>query len=395
MATYRQVSTLLNSLMSQYRGGAGDPVDLSNLISLGQANVSTNDFKDAYTRSLADVIGKTVYRYLKSTLDFPELSRNEYEFGGMLRKIRIAPLTQVNNTSVKIGENGYTPAPLAVNKPTISEKFFTDFDSWAEKCTIPDNLLNTSFHNGEEAGAFLEALMDSLGDTFKAHENLMAKTCVMNWILEKIKNNNGVIDILDLYNTKFTKSLTADVALTDQEFLQFAGMVIRNVIKYLHEDNTIYSVSHDVNNTPDSEMLVYFLSDFVSAYNTYLLNGTSIFQNELIKLPNYRELNSWQVSGTWSGNAFPTFESNSQIVGVPSSTSPNPINETGIIGIIADRRGLGTTSKDIYVATDRFNGDRYTNYTYGATNQYINDLSEQGVVLMIKGNATKESTRKK
>lgn len=394
MATYRQINTVLNKLMSQYRGGAGDPVDLSALISLGRDNVSSADFKDAYTRALSDVIGKTVYRYLKSTLDFPELSRDEFEFGGMLRKIRIAPPTMVENTSVQIGADGYTPAPYVVNKPTVSEKFFTDFDSWAEKATIPDNLLNTSFHNGEEAGAFLEALMDSLGSTFTAHENLMAKTCVTNWILEKIKNSNGVIDILALFNEKFSKSYTADVALCDQEFLQFAGMLIRNVIKYLQADNTIYSVDHTVNNTPESEMLCYFLSDFVSAYNTYLLNGTSIFQNELIKLPNYREVNSWQVSGTWAGNAFPTFVGNSKIFCVPSSGG-DPINQEGIIGVIADRRGLGTTSKDIYVATDRFNGDRYTNYTYGATNQYINDLSEQGVVLIMDGTSNRETTKKK
>lgn len=394
MATYRQIDTILNKLMSQYRGGAGDPVDLTSLISMGRDNVSSSDFKDAYTRNLSDVIGKTIYRYLKSTLDFPELSRDEFEFGGMLRKIRITPMNMVENTSVKIGGDGYTPAPYAVNKPTLSEKFFTDFDSWAEKATIPDTLLNTSFHNGEEAGAFLEALMDSIGDTFTAHENLMAKTCVTNWILEKIKNSNGVIDVLALFNEKFSKSYTADVALCDQEFLQFAGMIIRNVIKYLHADNTIYSVDGTVNNTPDSEMLCYFLADFVSAYNTYLLNGASIFQNELIKLPNYREVNSWQVSGGWSGGAFPTFAGNSKIVCVPSSGG-DPINQEGIIGVIADRRGLGTTSKDIYVATDRFNGDRYTNYTYGATNQYINDLSEQGVVLIMDGTSNRETTKKK
>ena len=394
MATYRQINTVLNKLMSQYRGGAGDPVDLTSLISLGRDNVSTNNFKDAFNGSLSDVIGKTVVRYLKSALEFPELSRNEFEFGGMLRKIRISPMSMVENTSVKIGGDGYTPAPYAVTKPVFGEKFFPDFDSWAEKCTVPDTLLNTAFHNGEELGAFLDALMDSIGDTFTAHENLMAKTCVTNWILEKIKNSNGVIDVLALYNEKFSKSLTADVAICDQEFLQFAGMLIRNVVKYLHNDNTIYSVTHDVNNTPDSEMLCYFLADFVSAYNTYLLNGASIFQSELIKLPNYREVNSWQVSGGWSGGAFPTFAGNSKIVCVPSSGG-DPINQEGIIGIIADRRGLGTTSKDIYVATDRFNGDRYTNYTYGATNQYINDLSEQGVVLIMDGSSSSKETKKK
>lgn len=393
MATYRQVSTVLNNLMRQYRGGAGDPVDLTALISLGRDNVSSDNFKDAYSHQLSDVIGRTVVEYLRSTLEFPELSRDAFEFGGMLRKIRIKPKNVEDNTSVKIGDVGYTPNPFGISKVEFVEKFFTDFDSWAEKVTVPDKLLNTSFHNAEEAGAFIDSMMDSIGDTFTAHENLMAKTAVINWILEKIKNNNGVVDILEMYNTEYSTSLTPAVALKTQAFLQYAGMVIRNIINYLHNDNTIYSVTHDVNNTRDEDMLLYFINDFVSAYNTYLLNGVSIFQNELIKLPNYRELNCWQVSGTWDGNAFPTFLSNSKIVAVPSSGG-DPINVEGVIGIIADRRGIATTSSDIYVATDRFNGDRYTNYTYGATTQYINDLSHQGVVITMTGGSTAKTTKK-
>lgn len=394
MAQYKQVNTVLNKLMAQYRGGAGDPADLTGLISLGRDNISSANFKDGYTHDLSDMVGKTVYRYLKSSLLFPELSRNEFEWGGMLRKIRIAPNQMKENESVKIGENGYTPNPFAINKPSFTEKFFTDFDAWSDIVTIPDTLMKTSFHSAEEYGAFIEAFMDSIGDNFTAHENLMAKTCLTNWIAEKIKHNNGVIDVLALYNSEFSTSLTPDVAIKTQAFLQYAGMVIRNIIKYLHNDNTIYNVDGSVNNTPDEEMLVYMLSDFVSAYNTYLLNGVSIFQNELINLPNYREVESWQVSGTWSGGAFPTFAGNSKIVMVPSDGG-DPINQEGIIGIIADRRGIGTTSTDIYVTTDRYNGARYTNYTYGATNQYINDLSEQGVVIIMDGSSSRTKTVKK
>ena len=254
MATYRQVSTVLNNLMRQYRGGAGDPVDLTALISLGRDNVSTDNFKDAFSHELSDVIGRTVVEYLKSTLEFPELSRDAYEFGGMLRKIRIKPKTVEDNTSVTIGANGYTPNPYGISKVEFVEKFYTDFDSWAEKATVPDKLLNTSFHNAEEAGAFIDAMMDSIGDTVTAHENLMAKTAVINWILEKIKNENGVVDILEMYNTENSTSLTPAVALKTQAFLQYAGMVIRNIVNYLHNDNTIYSVTHDVNNTLDSDM---------------------------------------------------------------------------------------------------------------------------------------------
>lgn len=385
MATYKQTNTILNSLMSQYRGSTAlTSVNLKDAIALGRASLNTNDFKDAYTNSLADVIGKTVYRYLKSTLEFPELYRDEFEFGGILRKIRIRPNTMKENESVKIGANNYSPDPFAINKPTFSEKFFTDFDSWSDQATIPDKLLNTSFHNGEEAGSFIQALMDSIGNNFTAHQNLSAKTSVINWIGEKIYNNNGVVNLRAMYNEQFTKTLTMAECLTDQDFLQYAGMIIRNLVNYIKSDNSIYNVGHEVNATSNEDLLVYFITDFVSAYETYLLNGKSIFTTEFIKLPNYRELNTWQAGGS-DQYTMPTFESNTSVK--IKTSSNHDIDVSGVIGIIADRNGIATTSNDIYVATDRYNGARYTNYTYGAVCQYINDLDEQGIVLTIEDDA--------
>lgn len=381
MATYKQTNTILNSLMSQYRGTSGiTATDLTDLIALGQSNISSDDFKTEFGGTLADVIGKTIFRFLKSTLEFPELSRDSYEFGAMLRKIRINPNTMKENTSVKIGDVDYSPNPFAINKPSFDEKFFTGFDTWADKTTIPDVLMNKSFHNAEEMGAFIDAVMSSIGNNFTAHENLMAKTSVVNWIGEKFKNTNGIINLRTLYNAQFSTDITEEECYTNQSFMQFAGMVVRNMKNYLMHDNTIYSVGHKVNNTSEDDMLVYMLGDFVSAYNTYLLNGVSIFNNEMIKLPNYREINTWQAGGNGE-NVIPTFNSNSSINITTSSGVVESVS--GVIGIIADRNGIATTSTDTYVATDRFNGDRYTNYTYGATNQYINDLDEQGVVFTV------------
>lgn len=384
MATYNQVNTVLNSLMSQYRGTAAlTNTDLTGLISMGKTAISSSNDKEAFNGVLSDMIGKTILRYLRTTLEFPELSRDEYEFGGILRKIRIRPSQMKENTSVKIGAVGYTPDQFAINKPDYGVKYFTDFDSWADKLTVPDTLLKTAFRSAEDMGAFIDGLMANIGNNFTSHENLMAKTAITNYIAEKINAGNGVVNLRTMYNTQFGQSLTEGDCLVSQSFLQFAGMVIRNFKNYLNHQNSIYNVGHEVNETSDEEMLVYFLGDFVSAYNTYLLNGLSIFNDEFVKLPNYREVNTWQAGGS-AANTAPTLSaalSNGSIDVVTSSG--NTVTSSGIIGIIADRAGIATTSTDIYVATDRNNGDRYTNYTYGASNQYINDLDEQGIIFTI------------
>ena len=381
MATYNQTNTVLNSLMSQFRGTSGlTKTDLTGLISLGQASISSDNFKDAYGHAISDMVGKTVVRYLKSTLELPEIYRDGFEYGGILRKIRILPNQMKENESVKIGQNGYTPNPLAINKFSYSEKFFGDFDAWSDITTVPDDLFKKSFHSGEEYGAFIDGVMGSIASNFTAHTNLMGKTAVTNFIAEKIHATNGVINLRAEYNTATGESLTMNDCLKSQDFLRFAGMRIRNIFNYMHDDNTIFNVGHIATNTPDSEMLVYMLTDFVSAYNTYLLNGVSIFNTDFSKLPYYREMDKWQSPNT-GANAIPTFAGNSAIN--VTTASGHDVSMTGIIGIIADREAIANTSEDIYVTTDRYNGARYTNYTHGAVEQYINDLDEQGVIFTI------------
>ena len=381
MATYNQTHTVLNSLMGQFRGTTGlTKTDLTGLISLGQSSISSDNFKDAYGHAISDMVGKTVIRFLKSTLELPEIYRNGFEYGGILRKIRILPNTMKQNESVKIGENGYTPNPLAINKFSYNEKFFGDFDAWSDVTTVPDDLFKKSFHSGEEYGAFIDGVMGSIASNFTAHTNLMGKTAVTNFIGEKIHATNGVINLRAEYNTATGETLTMAQCLTDAGFLKYAGMRIRNIYNYMHDDNTIFNVGHVPTNTPDEEMLVYMLTDFVSAYNTYLLNGVSIFNTDFSKLPYYREMDKWQAPNTTAYD-IPSFAGNSAIN--ITTASGHDVNTSGIIGIIADREAIANTSEDIYVTTDRYNGARYTNYTHGAVEQYINDLDEQGVIFTI------------
>ena len=46
---------------------------------------------------------------------------------------------------------------------------------------------------------------------------------------------------------------------------------------------------------------------------------------------------------------------------------------------------MGIGYDDRFTATDRNNRNRYTNYTSGATLQYYNDLSENGVIICAAG----------
>ena len=65
------------------------------------------------------------------------------------------------------------------------------------------------------------------------------------------------------------------------------------------------------------------------------------------------------------------------------TSSGHEVAESGIICVLADMEAIATGIVDRYMATDRNNADRYTNYTSGTSVQYINDTSENGIIFTI------------
>lgn len=376
--TVNQVYGIVNSIASQSLGDAAiTTTDLSGLISLGKAVLSSDTNKDNFLGVLADRIGKTVLRTLDLSVEFPYLLRNDYEFGAILQKIDIQPLTAQANTSETIGGQNYTPNQFAINKPVVTQTFFTDADTWSYKVTVPDTMFKRAFTSAEAMGAFIDGIMDALEKSMIEGLNYMAHTSVSNFIGEKIYNENAVVNIREKYNTATGKELTKAECLMDADFLKYASMIIKNYIGYLATPKTVFNVAGKKRATQRDNMHVMLLNDFVSASDAFMSAGT--FHKDLVELPYFQPVEHWQSFTDVADSVDPGAVDAIDI----KTSSGHSVEAAGIIGVICDREAIATGLVDQYTATDRNNSDRYTNYTSGATIQYINDLSENGVIFTI------------
>lgn len=376
--TVNQIYGIVNSVNSQMAGTSAVAItDLSGLISMGQSTLSSATATDKFLGILTDRIGKTILRTLDLSVEFSNLLRNEFEFGAVLQKIDVEPFEAQTNTSWNIGANDYTPDQFAVKKPTVTQTFFTDVDTWKYSVTIPDTLLKTAFTSAEAMGAFITAIMDALEKSVIEGLNSMSHMCVANFIGEKIHAENGVINLLTEYKAKtLDTTLTASTALYSERFLKFASMTIKNYIGYLSTPKTIFNTAGKKRATLRDNLHVLLLNDFVSASDAFMSAGT--FHKELVSLPMFEAVEHWQGASSTNGGAV---DSNDAIN--IKTSSGDTVTATGIVGVLADREAIALGMMDRYTATDRNNADRYTNYTTGATMQYINDLSENGVIFII------------
>lgn len=377
-----QVYSTVNSIAKQMWGeNAITAVDARGIISMGQNVLSSATERDKFLNVLADRIGTTILRTLDLELDFPNLLRHSYEWGSIISKINIQPFEAKQQKAWMVGDDDFTPNQFAIDKPTVTQTFFKDANAFEFDVTIPDNMLKTAFVSAEEFGAFIDGVMASVSDSMVMALNNMSYVAIDNFIAEKVKADNGVINVLTGFNTQAgTSYTTLKEALDDKEFYRYTGMVIRNIIKYMAKPSKLYNTGGMVRATARDNMHVILSSDVVSGYTTYLSADT--FHDELVAIKGYAEFVSLQGTGN---SGIPTVENNTKITVVPASNAENDntaITVNGVIGLICDREAIAIGYDDMFNASDRNNRNRYTNYTYGCTRQWLNDLSENGVVLV-------------
>ena len=357
--------------------------DLTGIIALGTEVFSSNTNRDGYLGVLIDRIGKTIFRNVDVDVEFPNFIKNEIEWGAVNQKINIQTLDAEESRAVEVGSNDFVPNQFDITKPAIFQTLFTGASTFEYHVTIPDQLFKTAFTSESAFASFINGIMGAMYDSLVLSINNMNHLALCNLIAEKIKAENGVVNLLDMYNTQTGESITASETIDNPAFYRYAGMIMRNYIKYLAQPSKLYNVGIDdtkmLRATKRDNMHVLINADFASGLSTYLTADT--FNKDLAELPLYDEYVSLQ--GT--GNTTPNFVDNTSIKIKPSSGG-DAIEASGIVAVFADRQAIGTTYNDRFTAVDRNNRNRYTGYTEGAMINWFNDLSENVVCFIIADN---------
>lgn len=386
-----QIYSILNDINEQYWGIDGvSQNDLTGLISLGNKVLSSSDDTDVFINALVDRIGKTVIRTLDLELDFPKLFMDTFEFGCILQKLTVLPFEMSENDSWNIGEADFSPSFTNGAKPSILQKLFTDSDTWKVQIKIPHYQIESAFTSAESMNSFISAIVESMTDSMTMSINNMARTCICNFIAEKVKAENGVINLLSMYKTDYPNDNTVTdytSALASPTFLRYAGMVMRNVLHYMSKPSVLYNVGEGVlRATARDNCHVMLTTDFVSSYYANYMSDSSVFHSELVDLPLYQEVEYWQGSG----DSIMDRTDMSKINVIPSSDTKQgsdgtaePIVVTGVVGLFADRNAIGVGLEKIKSGSWVNPIDHYTIMSKQSTIQYFNDLTENGVCFII------------
>ena len=243
--------------------------------------------------------------------------------------------------------------------------------------------MDSAFNSESGVSQFFDAIIQALNDSLVVSLNNMSRTAVCNFVAEKIKASNGVINLLTDYNGAHTgATLTQAEAIESPAFLRYASAQIKKYLDLLKNPSVLYNTDGNVRATQRDNMHILCQSEFAINSQVYLESDT--YWKEMLALPGYTSVSYWNGNHTASGDN--DFATNSTINVIPSSeegqTTPTAVNQSGVIMVLADRQAIAVGINKRRSATFTNPIDAYTNIKEEFSTQWINDLGENGIVFL-------------
>jgi len=384
--TVKQVYELMNTVTNEVLGKT-DLVaeDLSNVVDVGTEIFSASSV-DNYVKSLVNHIGKVIFVNRPYSGKLPSILMDSWEFGSVLEKIS-ADIPEATENETWELEDGKEYKQDIFYKPVVSAKFFNSKITFEIPRSFTERQVKESFSNAAQLNGFISMLYNAVDKSITIKIDALIMRTINSMTAQTFNadstafngdysstSTNRCVNLLQMYNAKFGKSLVANEAIFEPEFVRFASYIMGVYVDRVGSISTLYNVGGKDRFTDKANLHFVTLADFAKASDVYLQSDT--FHNELTKLPQYETVPYWQASGTSY-----KFEDISAInVKIDADTT---INATGILAVMFDRDALGVCNTDRRVTTSYNAKAEFFNNYYKFDAGYFNDTNENFIVFYV------------
>lgn len=373
-----QIYGILNDVVSQGIGSSVlGTINEQNLVSLGNVVLSSTTNTEAFLNTLVQRIGRTIIRYRKYENKLRGMILDDFEYGAIVQKIRIAmPDAEADESFGLI--DGQSVDHYKIAKPDVQQKLFVTRTPYQYKVTIQRKHLKEAFLSESAMASFISGVFGEVRNAIDLGLERLARNAFNNMIAESYGASaaapkQNVVNLGALYRTINANAPATPAGLmNDNDFLRFAVSTINERIDMLQEMSVL--------NTPDANALPTFTPK--DRMHVYIL---SQFKRRLETVVQYAAFNEMLVD--IAGNETLTYLQSAQSpmsVDVERASDGTQIQVENIVGLVYDRDACGAYKWDEDVQTTPINAaGLYYNTFYHLQQLWFNDLSENFVVFTL------------
>lgn len=385
-----QIYEIVNSMSQEYLGKT-DIVneDLTGIVDFGD-QIQNLGLLDNYVKSLIDHIGKVVFVDRPYQGSVPSVLMDGWEYGAIMEKIAMDEYPKAQENDTWNLQNGKSYDPNVFNQPKASAKFFNKRSTFEIPISLAEKQVKSAFSNAQQLNSFFSMINTAIETSMTIKLDSLVMSTINSMSAATIKDSESTptpraVNLLTLYNTHFSQTLTAAQAIQDPAFLRWASFYMGIYVKRLSKLSTLFNVGGKERFTSADRLHIVLLDEFVKASEAYLQSDT--YHENFVKLPNAETVPYWQGSGTDYD-----FESTSAInvkyqPSQDSAGSPPAavtVEQSGILGVMFDRDALGVSNLDRRTTTNYNPRGEFFNNWYKFDAGYFNDLNENFVVFYVE-----------
>lgn len=383
---FNQISTILNSIVSQATGKAAiTPTNTSEFVTVAQTGLKTG--YDNLIGAVSQVLSRTIFSNRPYTRKFKGLEADAIRYGNHVRKLQIADKDAEDDDRLPLTD-GESVDQQVVSKPTVIQTNFYGSNAFQRHYTIFKDQLDVAFSGPDEFAQFISLVTQNCSDMIEQeHENL-ARFTIDNYIagVSAGANTSQIVHLLTEYNAQTGLTLTATSVYDPANYPAFMKWVYARVAavsamltdrsQVYHTNITGKEVSR---HTPERDQRVYILAQNRFGTEARVLADT--YHDNYLKEAVNEYVNFWQSIKTPAEiNVTPTYMNASGSLVTPSKA----VDLKNVYGVIMDREAAGYTVVNQWSGTSPFNQrGGYQNIWFHFTDRYWNDFTENGVIFLL------------
>lgn len=393
-----QIAGMLNDVFGEVLGDTGlFTEDLSNVVESGRiitssTQVMVDDF-DNYAAKIIDKVGRTIFWDRVYTAEDLGLWRDYFEYGSVLEKIRCEVGEYSDNCEWNlVDRSGNSVSDYNDNLAThiqelfkfypasVQAKYFNDKTTFKTTISITKKQLREAFNGASELARFIGMIEQRVRSKMEISKNQLQKMVIANLMGEHIAQDKQVIDLKAMYETEVAGSGnggTLEAALADKTKTRFIAQKMTFFREMMAEPSKLYSATGTFyNHTPVELSRLIVLADLDSSLRFNVYGDT--YNEEFVKLNNYKTVPFWQTSGKVIGSSSLTDRSGINIV----TSGGNAVARNSILGILFDRDAAMICNDTPEVRTQYNPDGNFTNFMYCADCSYYNDFDENAIIFV-------------
>lgn len=372
-----QIYSIVNGAISEAIGeSALGPIDTKNLVSLGSVVLSSSTNTEAFLNTLAQRIGRTIFRYRMYNNKFKDLIVSDMQWGAILQKVRVEMPTAVADPVYDLTD-GESVDMYTVAKPKAHQKLFVTRTPYMFQITIQQQTLREAFLSPEAMGSFVALIFGEVQNAIELSlENLGRLTLSVCMSETADSGNSQRVNLVTDYNTERgltdEAALTAATAIYNADFLRYAIFRINHVIDMMQDMSVLFCDGTLPTFTPKEDMRIKVLSGFQRRLETIV--EYAAFHDQFTSIDgSYSTVNFWQSEQT---------PSNIDIL--VRASMGDRVQIGNIVACIYDRDACGIYQIDETVATSPMNSKGlYYNQHYHLKQGRFVDTSENCVLFTL------------